>query len=85
METSNGVAFEEALTVFADPLAVIFDDEDHSKNEQREIIVGHSLLNRLVVVCFTERVRDTVRIYSARLPTRRERKDYEENTAVQKE
>src|SRR5438876_7935405 len=38
----HGVAFEEALTVFADPLARIFDDPDHSENEQRELIVGHS-------------------------------------------
>lgn len=34
------VSFEEALTVFADPLARIFDDEDHSLDEPREIIIG---------------------------------------------
>lgn len=46
------VSFEEALTAFADPLARIFDDEAHSFNEPREIIIGHSVNERLVVVCF---------------------------------
>ena len=75
----HGVTFEEAATVFADPLAAIFDDEVHSADERREIIVGHSAKNRLLLVSFTER--DTaVRIISAREATKRERKDYEENT-----
>jgi len=47
------VSFEEALTVFSDPLARIFDDEDHSVEERREIIIGHSSQRRLLVVCFT--------------------------------
>ena len=73
------VAFEEASTVFADPLAVIFDDAEHSRDEFREIIVGHSILGRLLLVSFTERSDDLVRIISARRATKRERKDYEEN------
>lgn len=72
------MAFEEALTVFADRLARIFDDEDHSLDEQREIIVGHAAGLRLLVVCFSAR-EDTVRIFSARTVTKRERRDYEEN------
>ena len=72
------MSFEEALTVFADPLARIFDDEDHSIDEQREIIVGHSARLRLLVVCFSAR-EDIVRIFSARRATKRERLDYEEN------
>jgi len=72
------VPFEEALTVFGDPLARIFDDEDHSIEEQREIIIGHSSKHRLLVVCFTAQ-EDWVRIFSARKATNRERKDYEEN------
>jgi len=72
------VAFEEAATVFADPLAAIFDDEVHSAEEQREIIVGHSEKNRLLLVSFTERA-GAIRIISARHATKRERKDYEEN------
>ena len=76
--SKHGVSFEEALTAFADPLARIFDDEDHSVEEQREIIVGHSANERLLVVCFTAQG-DSVRIFSARKATRREKKEYEEN------
>jgi len=72
------VTFEEAATVFADPLAAIFDDEVHSEEEQREIIIGHSGENQLLLVCFTERA-GAIRIISARHATKRERKDYEEN------
>jgi uncharacterized protein len=74
----HGVSFEEALTVFANPIARIFDDEDHSIEEQREIIIGHSAKERLLVVCFTLQG-ESVRIFSARKATRAERKDYEEN------
>ncbi|HEV2379969.1 MAG TPA: BrnT family toxin [Terriglobia bacterium] len=42
-EVSHGVDFEEALTVFRDPLARIFDNEEHSSDEPREVIIGHSL------------------------------------------
>ncbi len=71
------VSFEEALTVFADPLARIFNNEDHSIKEQREIIIGHSAKGRLLVVCFTERG-ESVRTFSARKATRTEQRDYEE-------
>jgi uncharacterized DUF497 family protein len=73
------VSFEEAKTVFDNPLALIFDDEAHSLEERREIIIGHSQRNRLLLVCFTERP-NAIRIISARLATRRECEDYEENT-----
>ena len=76
--SKHGVSFEEGLTVFGDPLARIFDDEDHSIEEQREIIIGHSVKERLLVVCFTSQG-ESVRILSARKATRKERKDYEEN------
>jgi hypothetical protein len=72
------VSFDEALTVFADPLARIFDDQDHSIEERREIIVGHSAKKRLLVICFSAR-EDTVRVFSAREGTKGERRDYEEN------
>ena len=72
------MSFGEALTVFADSLARIFDDEDHSVDDQREIIIGRSARPRLLVVCFSAR-EDTVRIFSARRATKRERRDYEEN------
>jgi uncharacterized DUF497 family protein len=78
--TTHGIDFGEALTVFRDPLARIFEDEEHSQTEPREIIIGHSVKQRLVLVCFT--VRETrIRIISARRATRHERKDYEENVS----
>jgi uncharacterized DUF497 family protein len=72
------VGFEEAVTVFADPLARIFDDPDHSMAEHREIIVGRSSRQRLLIVCFTERG-STVRIITARRASKQEQKSYEEN------
>ena len=76
---NHGVTFEEALTVFADPLARIFDDPDHSEDERRELIIGHSIQQRLLIVSFIEREPRT-RIISAREATTHERRDYEENT-----
>jgi uncharacterized DUF497 family protein len=75
----HGVSFDEACTVFEDSRATIFPDEDHSNGEEREIVVGYSILDRVLLVNFTERFRDRVRIISARKATRREQKDYEEN------
>ena len=77
--SKHGVGFQEAQTVFLDPLARIFDDELHSVNELREIIIGRSNDDRLLLVSFTEREIGVVRIISARCATRRERNDYEEN------
>jgi uncharacterized DUF497 family protein len=79
----HGVSFEEAMTVFKDTLAFIFDDEEHSEAEHREIIIGTSALRRIVLVCFVERVADTIRIFSARRATKDEVKDYEENAHSQ--
>ena len=76
---THGVAFEEALTVFADPLANIFDDPDHSGEERRELLIGHSAKRRLLIVSFTDRG-DRTRIIGARETTARERRDYEQNT-----
>ncbi|MGH7137895.1 MAG: BrnT family toxin [Pirellulales bacterium] len=73
----HGVSFEEASTVFSDPLSVTIDDPLHSDEEDRFIILGESSRRRLLVVSFTER-EARIRIISARVATRRERKDYEE-------
>jgi uncharacterized DUF497 family protein len=73
----HGVSFEEALTVFANQLARIFDAEDQPVEERREIIIGHSLQGHLLVISFTER-EGAIRIISARKATKNERKDYEE-------
>ena len=75
----HGVSFAEAITVFCDPLAQIFNDDVHSANERREIIIGHSNRDRLLLVCFTERT-SAIRIFSVREVTRKERADYEQNT-----
>jgi uncharacterized protein len=75
----HGVSFEEAQTVFDDPLAVIFDDEAHSQQELREILIGHSTQNRLLIISFAEQA-NTIRIISARRATRNEQRDYEEGT-----
>lgn len=77
----HGVSFDEAKTVFNDPLAVIFDDEFHSDAESREIIIGHSNKNRLLLVVFTERD-ESIRIISARTATPRERREYEQGTNI---
>jgi uncharacterized DUF497 family protein len=73
----HGVSFKEASTVFRDPLALTIPDPLHSEGEDRFITLGESHRQRLLVVVFTER-RDKIRIISARVATRRERKDYEE-------
>jgi uncharacterized DUF497 family protein len=75
----HGVSFDEARTVFDDPLAAIFADEEHSIEENREIIIGYSVLKRLVLVYFTERQKDCIRIISARGATRREQSEYEDH------
>ena len=73
----HGVSFEEAVTVFQDPLARIHDDPDHSAAERRDIIVGHSVQGQFLVVSFTDRG-SKIRLISARPVTRHERHDYEE-------
>jgi len=73
----HGVSFAEASTVFGDPLSIVFGDPDHSAEEDRYLIVGHSYKNRLLIVAFTER-ENRIRIISARKLTARERRDYEE-------
>lgn len=74
----KGITFEEAATVFDDPNALIEYDPDHSVEEHREIITGHSDKNRLLLVSFTERLLNLIRIFSARKPTQQERIRYEE-------
>jgi len=73
----HGVSFDEAKTVFDDPLYVDFYDPDHSYDEYRYIIVGQSQKGRLLIVSYTERV-NVIRLISAREVTRGERKTYEE-------
>jgi len=71
------VSFQEAATVFGDPLAVTYPDPDHSVSEQRFITVGMSGAGRVLMVAHLDR-NENIRIISARKTTRRERKHYEE-------
>ena len=73
----HGVRFEEAATAFADPLSVTISDPDHSVGEARYILIGRSLVARMLVVVHLERGA-RVRLISARLATRRERRVYDE-------
>ena len=75
--TSHKVSFNEAKTVFDDPLYVDFYDPDHSLDEHRFLIVGESRQGRLLIVSYTER-EDATRLISAREVTGAERKVYEE-------
>ena len=73
----HGVSFEDAATVFADPLAITFPDPDHSAEELREITIGHTMKGELVFVSHAAR-ESGIRIIGARLATRLEKKQYEE-------
>ncbi len=72
----HGVSFDEATTVFFDPLSATFEDPDHSKDEHRFLTVGVSCKNRLLIIAHTER-NDAVRIINARPATAYERKKHE--------
>ena len=73
----HGVDFEEAKSVFDDPLQLTVSDPDHSIDEKRYVTVGMSDRNRLLIMAHTIED-DRIRIITARRPTRSERKDYEE-------
>lgn len=73
----HGVSFDEAATVFFDPLSATGADPDHSLEEQRFVTFGMSTSNRLLVVAHTQQG-ETIRIISARGATKAERKLYEE-------
>jgi len=72
----HGVSFDEAKTVFDDPLYADFYDPDHSDSGHRYLIVGRSCRERLLIVSYTEQD-DSIRLISAREITRKERKAYE--------
>ena len=74
----HGVSFEEAATIFSDPLSDTFDDPDHSIEERRFITIGMSEIGRMLFVAHTDEV-DVIRIISARELTRGERRFYEES------
>jgi uncharacterized DUF497 family protein len=73
----HGVSFQEAGTVFGDPMALTFDDPDHSVGERRLLTFGVTRTSKLLIVCHAEEAGVT-RIISAREMNKRERRIYEE-------
>ena len=72
----HGVSFDEAATVFGDPLAITIDDPDHSQQEQRFLTTGVSRDQRAIIVSHTDRS-GRLRIISARITSSAERRQYE--------
>ena len=75
--SKHSISFEEARTVFDDPLYVDFYDPDHSDDEERYLIIGQSSQGRLLIVSYTEKG-DLIRLIGTRVVTRAEREAYEE-------
>jgi uncharacterized DUF497 family protein len=74
----HGIDFREAATIFDDPLSTTYPDVDHSASERRFVMIGASAPRRILVVAYTEQD-EGIRIISARLATRREKRFYEES------
>lgn len=72
----HGVSFDEAATAFGDPLSLTIPDPDHSDDEERSVLLGHSFAGRLIVVVHAHRA-ERIRIISARIATKNERRSYE--------
>ena len=73
----HGITFEEASTVFFDDRAILFDDPEHSIDEDRFLLLGTSETAKVCIVCHCYRESDTViRIISARQATRKEEQRY---------
>jgi uncharacterized DUF497 family protein len=70
----HSVFFEEAMSCFYDHNQIAFADPDHSDDEFRELLLGHSKLGRLLLVSYT--LRENIRIISARPATKREAQYY---------
>lgn len=78
-QKKHKVSFEEASTVFFDPLAKLATDPDHSKGENRMILIGHSQKSNLLFVVHVYKDDEgVIRIISARKATKKEKKDYEQ-------
>ena len=78
-EKKHGINFSEATSVFGDPLELTIPDPEHSLGESRFISIGKSNQGNLLVVSYTERQPNKIRIISARKATRQEQKYYEQD------
>ena len=75
----HSISFEEAMTVFADEQGILFDDPDHSEDEDRSLLLGFSAMAKMLIVCHCLREGgDVIRIISARKATKTEEKQYVE-------
>ena len=79
-ERKHGVSFSEASSVFGDPLELVISDPSHSEGEFRSLSLGRSVEGRLLVVSYTEREQNRIRLISARPATPAETSRYESNT-----
>ena len=77
-QKKHGISFSEAQTVFSDQFARLISDPDHSKEEDRFILLGTSIDSKLLVVCHCIKTDESIRIISARKAEKSERKIYEE-------
>ncbi len=78
-QKKHGVSFSEASTIFGDPLELTISDPDHSQEEFRFLSVARSALGNLLLVSYTERQENRIRIISARKATKYEKRQYEQN------
>lgn len=78
-EEKHGISFSEATTVFGDPLELTIADPDHSMGEYRFLSIGRSSFGNLLVVSYTEREENYIRVISARRATKYEQKHYEQD------
>jgi len=74
---NHRISFQEASTVFGDPLAITFDDPDHSIGEYRQLTLGNTRAGKYVIVSHIETSFNATRIISARFMTKHERRIYE--------
>ena len=84
-QRKHGIRFEEAKTVFSDPLLLTYPDDFHSQGEERYISIGYSRLTRLLLVVHTEQSTiDSllIRIISCRKATPAERNTYENSNSI---
>lgn len=77
-ERKHRIGFAEAATAFGDPISITIPDLSHSSAERRFVLIGQSDTQRLLVVIHAEQRESEIRLISARLATRHERRAYEE-------
>ena len=82
-ESKYGVSFDEAMTIFKDPVAMYFDDLEHSQKQKREMVIGRSMPRERLLTCVFERTESGIHIINARISTHRERQDYDDNSEVE--